>query len=140
MLVLFFYPSYCFEHVSVLSYIGVLAGVLVLTGVVVEAGVSPNLRTMKGGGKMLLRKRVKKLRQPHQLDPKPLANLKVLLVKYNRALFTCLKLEGMPCDNNRAERGLRPLAIKRKKSFGSRTEQGAHAMEILLSAAWSTTI
>lgn len=87
---------------------------------------------------MLLRERIEKLSRPHQLDPKPLANLKALLVKYDHALFTCLKFEDIPCDNNRAERDLRSLVIKRKKSFGSRTEQGAHAMEVLLSVAWST--
>lgn len=85
-----------------------------------------------------LRKRVKRLCQPHGLDPKPLADLKNLLIEYDHALFTCLKFKGIPCDNNRAERDIRPLVIKRKKSFGSRTEQGAHALEILLSVAWST--
>jgi hypothetical protein len=49
-----------------------------------------------------------------------------------------MQFQNIPCDNNRAERDLRSLVIKRKKSFGSRTEQGARAMEILLSVAWST--
>lgn len=85
-----------------------------------------------------LRVRIEQLREPHPLDPKPLAALKALLVEYDHALFTCLQFEGIPCDNNRAERDLRSLVIKRKKSFGSRTEAGAHALEILLSVAWST--
>jgi len=85
-----------------------------------------------------LRQRVALLRQPHPLDPKPLADLKNLLAEYEHALFVCLQFENIPCDNNRAERDLRPLVIKRKKSFGSRTEKGAHAMEILLSVAWTT--
>lgn len=86
----------------------------------------------------VLRQRIAVLRQPHPRDPKPLADLKVLLLEYDHALFTCLKFPGIPCDNNRAERDLRPLVIKRKKSFGSRTEAGAHALGILLSVAWST--
>jgi len=83
------------------------------------------------------RQRIEQLRQPNSLDPKPLADLKKLIVEYDHALFTCLKFEGIPCDNNRAERDIRSLVIKRKKSFGSRTEAGAHALEILLSVAWS---
>lgn len=85
-----------------------------------------------------LRQRIKQLRQPSATDPKPLADLKNLLTEYDHALFTCLQFEGISCDNNRAERDLRSLVIKRKKSFGSRTEAGAHAMGILLSVAWST--
>lgn len=85
-----------------------------------------------------LHQRINELRRPHPLDPKPLADLKVLLTTYDHALFTCLHFDGIPCDNNRAERDLRSLVMKRKKSFGSRTEHGAHAMAILLSVAWST--
>jgi len=84
------------------------------------------------------RQRIERLRGPHPADPKPLADLKNLLAEYDHALFTCLQFDGIPCDNNRAERDLRSLVIKRKKSFGSRTERGAHALEILLSVAWST--
>lgn len=85
-----------------------------------------------------LRQRLAPLCQPHARDPKPLSDLKALLVEYDHALFTCLKFQNIPCDNNRAERDLRSLVIKRKKSFGSRTEAGAHALGILLSVAWST--
>lgn len=85
-----------------------------------------------------LRARIDLLRRKNILDPKPLVDLKKLLVQYDHALFTCLYFDTIPCDNNRAERDLRSLVIKRKKSFGSRTEQGARAMEILLSVCWST--
>ena len=86
----------------------------------------------------LLRLRLEPLRQPDHNDPKKLHDLKQLLTEYDHALFTCMRFDGIPCDNNRAERDLRPLVIKRKKSFGSRTESGAHALEILLSVCWST--
>lgn len=36
--------------------------------------------------------------------------------KYELELFTYLNVEGMPADNNAAERALRPLAIQRKMS------------------------
>lgn len=76
--------------------------------------------------------------QPHPLDPHKLTNLKAHMLDYQQALFTCLTHEGIPSDNNRAERDLRPLVIKRKKSFGSKTEQGAKALEVVLSVIWST--
>ena len=98
----------------------------------------PFNRQQRQRQEMLLRERIEHLRQSRPLDPKPLANLKNLLAEYDHALFTCLKFKNIPCDNNRAERDLRSLVIKRKKSFGSRTEQGAHAMEVLLSVVWST--
>lgn len=85
-----------------------------------------------------LRARIHVLRQPDGRDPKKLADLKALITEYDHALFTCMNFEGIPCDNNRAERDLRLLVMKRKKSFGSRTEAGARAMEILLSVTWST--
>lgn len=85
-----------------------------------------------------LRTRIHELRSPNPQDPKKLRDLKNLITEYDHALFTCMQFEGIPCDNNRAERDLRSLVIKRKKSFGSRTESGARAMEILLSVAWST--
>ncbi len=85
-----------------------------------------------------LHRRVNQLCQPHPLDPKPLIDLKNLMIEYDHALFTCLSFVGIPCDNNRAERDIRLLVKKRKKSFGCKTEAGAHALEILLSVAWST--
>jgi transposase len=71
-------------------------------------------------------------------DPKKLADLKALMLEYEHALFTCMEVEGIPCDNNRAERDLRKLVIKRKKSFGCKTEKGAKALEVILSVCWST--
>lgn len=102
---------------------------------VVEEPLKPRRRQRQ---EKAFRQRLTQLRTPHALDPKPLADLKNLLAEYDHALFTCLQFESIPCDNNRAERDLRPLVIKRKKSFGCRTERGAHAMEILLSVAWTT--
>lgn len=81
---------------------------------------------------------VRDLCQPHQLDPHKLKNLKTHMLSYEHALFTCLTVDGIPPDNNRAERDLRPLVIKRKKSFGSKTEAGAKALEVILSVVWST--
>ncbi len=82
--------------------------------------------------------RVHALCQPHKLDPKKLADLKSRMLDYDQALFTCLLVEGIPPDNNKAERHLRKLVIKRKKSFGCKTKDGAKALSVLLSVCWST--
>ena len=94
--------------------------------------------TKRGEQTVVLRAQLEPLRTPNADDPKKLADLKRLMIEYDHALFTCMAFDRIPCDNNRAERDLRPLVIKRKKSFGSRTEKGAHALEILLSVSWST--
>lgn len=52
-------------------------------------------------------------------------------------LFTCLR-HLTPADNNRAERDLRPLVIKRKISFGSKTQKGANALATVMSLCIST--
>jgi transposase len=93
-------------------------------------------RRAKQRDELLLR--VDELALPHALDPKKLADLKRRLVTYRHALFTCLMHEGIPADNNKAERHLRKLVIKRKKSFGSKTLAGAHNLAVLMSVAWST--
>lgn len=77
----------------------------------------------------------------HPLDPSKLRAVKIRL-QYNREkYFTCLMHEGVPADNNKAERSLRHLVLKRKVSFGSKTTRGAETTSILssvlLSLFWS---
>ena len=43
----------------------------------------------------------------------------------------------IPAENNTAERGLRPLAVVRKISGGSQSEEGLHTREVLASV-WAT--
>lgn len=75
--------------------------------------------------------------QPHQLDPQKLVNLKAGILEYQACLFLCLTVPNIPADNNKAERALRKLVIKRKKSFGVKTQKGARTMEVLLSVCQS---
>ena len=42
-------------------------------------------------------------------------------------------LPNIPCENNYAERGLRPLVVTRKISYGSQSERGMKTREILTS-------
>lgn len=48
-------------------------------------------------------------------------------------LYHWVKDRGVPSDNNRAERELRPTVIARKVSFGSQSEEGAATRSILMS-------
>ena len=80
---------------------------------------------------------VKALCKPHTLDPKKLIKLKAGILEYQDCLFLCLTIDGIPADNNKAERALRKLVIKRKKSFGVKTMKGARTMEVLLSVCQS---
>lgn len=48
-------------------------------------------------------------------------------------LFHWCRSPDIPADNNAAERGLRPLVIARKVSFGSQSERGLKRREILMS-------
>jgi hypothetical protein len=75
--------------------------------------------------------------RPHRLDPKKLTDLKAGILEYQDCLFICLTVDGIPADNNRAERDIKKLVMKRKKSLGSKTTKGARTLEVLLSIAWS---
>ena len=48
-------------------------------------------------------------------------------------LFTFLEVDGMEWHNNSAERGVRPCVILRNNSYGSRAEEGAAAIAVLMS-------
>lgn len=48
-------------------------------------------------------------------------------------LYHWVEDRRVPCENNRAERELRPTVIARKVSFGSQAEEGAKTREVLMS-------
>jgi transposase len=63
-------------------------------------------------------------------EPDKLTRLKAQLTRAGKdRLLICLT-KDTPCDNNRAERDLRQLVLKRKRSFGSKSEKGAQALAI----------
>ncbi len=55
------------------------------------------------------------------------------LLKYYHEILTFLDVQGLPSDNNHAERMIRPNVIFRKISFQNMSEKGAHAHEVLMS-------
>ena len=73
----------------------------------------------------------------HSLDPTPLTKLKISLRKNKEKYFIFLNHPNIPLDNNKAERALRHLVIKRKTSFGSKTQRGAETTSILASVILS---
>jgi transposase len=59
------------------------------------------------------------------------------LLKHKDQIFTFLDVPGVPSDNNRAERAIRPHVILRNRSFHNRTDAGAHAHSVLTSLVQS---
>ncbi len=79
-----------------------------------------------------LRKLVHELREESVVE----ADLERLLKrceKYEKKLFTYLKYEGMPPDNNPAERNLRPFVVQRKRSGGFKSPEVIRHYVIYLS-------
>jgi len=70
-------------------------------------------------------------------DPQKLQAIKKSLTQNAESYFTCLEQPGIPADNNKAERGLRHIVLKRKISYGSKTQKGADTMSILSSTLLS---
>jgi transposase len=55
------------------------------------------------------------------------------LRRHQDDLFTFLDQEGVPFDNNHAERTIRPAVIIRKNSYGNRSQRGADCQAVLMS-------
>ena len=86
-------------------------------------------------------KRLQEISIPTADDPAKLKTIKQSLSDNADKYFTCLLQPGIPADNNKAERGLRHIVLKRKISYGSKSQKGADTMAILcstlLSAWWN---
>jgi transposase len=82
--------------------------------------------------------RLRALLAPLQDEPEKLTRLKAQLIRAGQdRLLLCL-VKDTPCDNNRAERDLRGLVLKRKRSFGSKTPKGARTLGVILSLCLTT--
>jgi len=78
-----------------------------------------------------------KITAQHPNDPPRLLKIKERLAKNEQKYLTCLCIPGIPCDNNKAERSLRHVVIKRRICQGSKSEAAAEMMGILCSATLS---
>ena len=83
-------------------------------------------------------KRMATLCLPDANDPEKLATLKATFLKRTNAYLTCVLHPDVPFTNNKAEQALRSLVIKRRLSFGSKTQKGADIMGILFSVSLTT--
>lgn len=54
------------------------------------------------------------------------------LYKYGEYLLTFVEFEGVPPDNNQAEREIRPAVLMRKTSYGNMSERGAITRAVLM--------
>lgn len=71
------------------------------------------------------------LRRDHRVDPNARRLVK-RLVRHEEHLFTFLGTEGVPYDNNHAEREIRSAVVMRKNSYGNRSLPGAKPQAILM--------
>ena len=75
--------------------------------------------------------------KPNALECDKLKTIKENLTKDIESYFTCLLHEGIPATNNKAEQLLRHAVIKRKLSFGFKTQKGADVANVLFSVLLS---
>lgn len=105
-----------------------------------EITTKPFARKKRHGVKKKLMAEFEQIIIPHKNDPVKLRKIKERLAEQKECYFTCITEPEIPADNNKAERALRHLVIKRKSCFGSKTEKGAEIgsilYSVLLSAWW----
>lgn len=73
----------------------------------------------------------------HSHEPVKLSKIKERLRERKEHYFTCITEKDIPCDNNKAERALRHLVLKRKSCFGSKTQRSADLASVLYSVLLS---
>ena len=86
---------------------------------------------------IMLKEEFRKIIISDKNDPSKLASIKRRLKEQINCYFVCVNTPNIPPDNNKAERVIRHLVIKRKKSFGSKTPKGADTMSTLYSVVMS---
>lgn len=75
--------------------------------------------------------------EPTSNDPQKLITLRKTLKERKDRYFTFFEFPWLPLDNNKAERAIKRVVIKRKKSFGCRSQEGANVLSILYSVIFS---
>lgn len=73
----------------------------------------------------------------HNKDPEKLKTIKETLKDRKDKYFVCLYIKWVPLDNNKAERAIRKVVIKRKKSLWSKSQKWANTISILYSVVFS---
>jgi hypothetical protein len=102
-----------------------------------EVSISVFVKEERLEAKKRLMKKFREIIIPNKNDPSKLASIKRRLLEQIECYFVCITEPNIPSDNNKAERMLRHLVIKRKKSFGSKTPKGADVMSTIYSVVMS---
>ncbi len=79
----------------------------------------------------VVQKMVELVQRP--LEHKDAQRLRNRIIRHNEELFIFLDEPSVEPTNNRAERQLRPMVIKRKLTFGSRSDSGASNEAVIMS-------
>lgn len=77
------------------------------------------------------KQKLKNLCEPYIKTQLPQATLSARAIRFLSEMFTFVRFEGVSSDNNMAERAVRKTVIKRKISFGTRSERGSETRSIL---------
>lgn len=118
------------HHARCLSFYGRFHALERAVALTLAAPLSPEERTIAA---RKFGKRIDALMAPDPLDLPTLATLKNTFRGNREKYLLCIRMPGVPMTNNKAERSVRHLVIKRLLSFGSRSQKGAQAMETILS-------
>lgn len=100
-----------------------------------QSGVWTDEEKRKQKGKLI--KLFEKLCEVTPHDPEKLKTLRETLQKRKDRYFTFFDFPQFPLDNNKAERGIRKVVLKRKKSLGCQSQKGANVLSILYSVVFS---
>lgn len=77
------------------------------------------------------KQKLKTLCEPYIKTQLPQSKLSARAIRFLPEMFTFVRFEGVNPDNNMAERAVRKTVIKRKISFGTRSEKGSETRSIL---------
>jgi transposase len=83
------------------------------------------------------KKLFQKLYKERKNDPDKLKKIRESLKANEEKYFTFLEYPNLPLDNNKAERAIRKVVIRRKKTMGSKSPKGADTLSILYSVIFS---
>jgi transposase len=84
-----------------------------------------------------LTKRLTTIATNDTTELRPVTRVKTTLAKNIASYFTCLSFPTIALTNNPSEQALRHIVLKRKNSFGCRSEKGASVMGTLFSVLLS---
>jgi len=74
---------------------------------------------------------------PSVHDPQKLKTIRKTLKERKERYFTFFKRPQFKLDNNKAERAVKRVVLKRKKSFGCKSQKGANVLSILYSVIFT---